>query len=146
MLNETIIKPLSAGKKANLLSSGQYKHSYTFTPDAGKATAMLGNTNDAYNQVWHLPTAGNPLTGKEWVEVVAAEFGVNPKFQVATKFMVRIIGLFVPIMKEIVEMMYQNDRDYVFDSIKFEKRFDFKPTPYLDGIKMVIQNDYKQKK
>ena len=142
MLNETVVKPLSNGKKANLLSSANFKHSNTYTPDAGISTAMLGNTDDAYNQVWHLPTAANPPTGKEWVEAIARELGVKPNFQVASKMMVRIIGLFVPVMKEVVEMMYQNDRDYVFDSSKLEKRFGFKPTPYHIGIKQLIQNDY----
>ena len=56
--------------------------------------------------------------------------------------MVRMIGLFVPIMKEMVEMIYQYDRDYVFDSSKFEKRFDFKPTSYPEGIKEIVQQDY----
>jgi hypothetical protein len=40
-------------------------------------------------------------------------------------------------------MMYQYDRDYVFDSSIFEKRFDFKPTPYLDGIREIVKFDYK---
>lgn len=145
MLNETVIKPLSIGGKANWLGSSNLKHSFTYTPDAGKATAILGNTADAYNQVWHLPTAPNPLTGKEWVQAVATELGVKPKFQVAPKFLVRIIGLFVPIMKEIVEMMYQYDRNYVFDSSKFEKRFGFYVTSYQDGIKAVIAYDYAKR-
>lgn len=143
MLTETVFKPLSLGKKANWMGSANYKHSFTYTPDAGKATAILGNTPDAYNQVWHLPTAPNPGTGKKWVELIANELGVKPKYQVAPKFLVRIIGLFVPIMKEMVEMIYQYDRDYVFVSDKFENRFDFKPTPYLDGIKKIIETDYK---
>jgi nucleoside-diphosphate-sugar epimerase len=145
MLNETVVKPLKSGKKANLLSSSSFKHSNTYTPDAGKATAILGNTPDAYNQVWHLPTAANPYSGKEWVEAIAGELGVKPRFQVASKMMVRIIGLFVPVMKEVVEMMYQNDRDYVFDSSKFEKRFNFKPTSYTHGIKEMIRLDFKAK-
>ena len=143
MLTETVFNPLSNGKKANWMSSVNYKHSFTYTPDAGKATALLGNTEDAYNQVWHLPTAANPLTGKEWIETIAGEMGVKPKYQAVPKFLVRIIGLFVPIMKEMVEMMYQYDRDYVFASSKFEKRFDFKPTPYKDGISEIVQTDYK---
>ena len=68
--------------------------------------------------------------------------GVEPKFQVAPKLMVRMIGLFVPIMKEMVEMIYQYDRDYVFDSSKFEKRFDLKPTSYKDGIAEIVKQDY----
>jgi nucleoside-diphosphate-sugar epimerase len=142
ILTETVFKNFIHGKNANWLGSVRYKHSFTYIPDAGKATALLGNTQDAYNQVWHLPTAKNPLTGKEWIEAVAKEMGVEPKYQVVPKFLVRILGLFVPIMKEMVEMMYQYDRDYVFDSSKFERRFDFKPTPYLEGIKEIVKKDY----
>jgi hypothetical protein len=68
--------------------------------------------------------------------------GVAPKHQVASKFLVKIIGLFVPVMKEMPEMMYQYDRDYVFDSTKFEEHFDFTPTPYLEGIKAVVTADF----
>ncbi|MGO9614151.1 MAG: NAD-dependent epimerase/dehydratase family protein [Dissulfurispiraceae bacterium] len=143
ILTEMVFKKFINIKKANWLGSVKYKHSFTYTPDAGKAAALMGNTPDAYNQVWHLPTAGNPFTGKEWIEAIAKEMGVEPKHQVATKFLVSILGLFVPIMKEMVEMMYQYDRDYVFDSSKFERRFDFKPTVYLEGIKEIVKEDYR---
>ena len=63
--------------------------------------------------------------------------------QVASKPIVSIMGLFNPIMKEVKEMLYQYDRDYVFNSDKFEKKFDFKPTPYLDGIREIVEMDYK---
>jgi hypothetical protein len=53
------------------------------------------------------------------------------------------MGLFMPLMREMVEMLYQYDRHYVFISKKFEDRFDMKPTPYLEGIKQVVQRDYK---
>ena len=142
MLREMVFKNFAAGKKANWLSSVNYKHSLTYTPNAGKATALLGNTEDAYNQVWHLPTASNPLTGKEWIETIAQQMSVKPKYQVATKFIVRIMGLFMPIMREMPEMLYQYDRDYVFDSSKFEKRFNIKPTSYADGIREIIKIDY----
>lgn len=143
MLTETVFKNLSKGKKANWMGSVNFKHSFTYTPDAGIATALLGNTNEAYNQVWHLPTASNPFTGKEWIENIAIEMGVKPKFQTAPKFLVKILGLFVPIMKEMVEMIYQYDRDYVFDSSKFERQFSFKPTAYIDGIREIVKSDYR---
>jgi len=146
MLNETIIKPLSIGGKANLLGSVNSKHSYTFTPDAGKATALLGNTADAYNQVWHLPTAAEPFTGAQWTWLIASELGIKPRYQRVSTYMVWILGFITPIMKEILEMMYQNKKDYIFDSSKFEKRFGINPTPYHLGIKEVIQNDFNPKK
>lgn len=142
ILTETVFDPLAKGKKANWLGSVNHKHSFTFTPDAGKATALLGNTQSAYGQIWHLPTASNPMTGQQWIEKVAQELDVKSKYQVAPKFLVRILGLFMPIMRESVEMLYQYDRDYVFDSTKFEEKFDFSPTPYEKGISQVIESDY----
>ena len=144
ILTETVFSPLSKGKKASWLSSDKFKHSFTYTPDAGRATALLGNSEDAYNQVWHLPTASNPLTGKEWIEAIATEIGVEPKYNVAGKFIVRALGLFIPIMKELPEMMYQYDRDYVFNSDKFGEHFNLKPTPYFEGIKEVVSRDIKK--
>lgn len=144
MLTETVLNNLSAGKKANWLGSADYKHSFTHIQDAGIATALLGNTPEAFGQVWHLPTAADPPTGREWVELIAKEMGVKPRLQVAPKFMVRILGLFVPIMKEMVEMIYQYERDYVFDSSKFEKQFDYSPISYSEGIRALVQEDYSK--
>jgi nucleoside-diphosphate-sugar epimerase len=143
MLNETIIKPLILGGKANLLGSLQASHSYTFTPDAGKATALLGNTANAYNQVWHMPTAAGPFTALQWTWLIASEMGVKPRYHRINKYMVWILSFMSPVMKEILEMFYQYQSDYIFDSSKFEKRFGIQPTPYHLGLKQVLQNDYK---
>lgn len=142
ILTETVFKPLSKGGTANWLGGEEFKHSFTYTVDAGKATAFLGNTDSAYGQVWHLPTASNPLTGKQWVEHVAEKLNVKPKYRVASKTMVQLLGLFMPVMKESVEMLYQYDRDYIFESGKFEKAFNFKPTTYQEGIDAIVRTDY----
>lgn len=144
ILTEMVFKPLSNAKTANWLAKDTCKHSFTYTPDAGRATALLGNTEKAYGQIWHLPTASNPYTGREWIETIGKGMNVKPKYRVISKFMVRLIGVFVPVMKESVEMLYQYDRDYIFDSSKFEKEFDLKPTSYKDGITKIIETDYKE--
>lgn len=142
ILTQTVFSNFKKGKKANWLGSVKYKHSFTYTPDAAKAIAMLGNTPDAYNQTWHLPTAANPMTGKEWIEAIATAMNAPSKYMVAGKTIVKIMGLFNPLMKELVEMLYQCNQDYVFDSSKFEKRFNFQPTAYLKGIKTIVEKEY----
>ena len=137
VLNEAVFNNLKAGKKANWFCSTKFKHNFTFTPDAAKATALLGNTDSAFGQVWHLPTA-SPITGKDWIVAFAKELDVEPKTMVASKLIVKILGLFNPIMKELLEMLYQYDRDYNFDSSKFETVFNKKPTQIKEGIKQVI--------
>lgn len=143
ILVETVFKPLSQGSTANWLGGDSYKHSFTYTPDAGRATAILGNTPDAYGETWHLPTAPDPYTGKEWVEHIAKELDQKPKHRTVSTFMVRLMGVFMPVMRETVEMMYQYDRDYVFNSDKFEQMVDFKPTPYKEGIRAVVETDFE---
>jgi len=140
-LIETIYKPLSQGKAATILASANHKHTYTYTPDAAKATAILGNTPDAYNQIWHVPTDPNGLTQKQWVELFAKELNIKPKYNIIPKFLIGIMGWFSPFMRETHEMLYQWNRDYYLDSRKFEKRFNFKPTSYAEGARQVILAD-----
>ena len=142
VLLETVFKPLSKGKKANWLGKAEKVHSFTYIPDAAKATALLGNSEAAFGKVWHLPTASKPPSGKQWVEMIARELHVKPKFREVPEWMVRIMGWFMPVMKETVEMIYQYDRDYVFDSSKFEVAFGLGPTPYSEGIKEVVKQDF----
>jgi nucleoside-diphosphate-sugar epimerase len=140
VLVDSVFKNFQKGKPADWFASVDKLHSFTYTPDAAKAIALLGNTPDAYNQVWHLPTDGSRLTGKQWIELVAAEMNVPAKMRVLPVWMMGILGLFIPILKEFKEMAYQYDRDYHFDSSKFSNRFgDFKITTPQEGIKLTIK-------
>src|ERR1035437_8888081 len=137
--NEMVYKNFLKGRRANWFIDADKKHSFTYTPDAAKATALLGNTDDAYNTIWHLPTDKNTLTGREFVELFSREMKVANKLFVMPLWLIRIVGIFVPVIKEMPEMMYQYDRDYFFDSSKFEKRFEFIPTTYSEGIKRIVE-------
>jgi nucleoside-diphosphate-sugar epimerase len=139
MLIEMVVKNMKQGKAANWFATMDKIHSFTYTPDAAKATAILGNTPDAYGQVWHLPTDNQKLTAKQWVELFAKEMKIVPKYSVLAPWLLTVLGWFVPIMKELQEMVYQYDRDYFFNSEKFEKRFDFKPTTYQEGVKKTLE-------
>lgn len=137
VLTEMAIRNLYQNKKANWMGDPNKRHSFTYAADAGKATAMLGNTPDAYGQVWHLPTDPTPLTGKQWMEAIATELGTTPRYNVTTKGMMNILGLFIPILREFKEMTYQFEQDYFFDSAKFTQRFGIPPTPYRQAIAQV---------
>jgi nucleoside-diphosphate-sugar epimerase len=139
-VNVTVFDNFKKGKKAQWLINDKVRHSLTYTPDAGRATAILGNAASAYNQVWHLPTDMNVLTGKEFIENVAKDFGVKPQYMVLPRWMIKMGGVFNGIIRESVEMLYQNDSDYLFDSHKFEQAFKFKATPYSQGIQETVQS------
>ena len=61
----------------------------------------------------------------------ASLIGISPSM---SKFSVRILGLFVPVLREFIEMMYQFENDYIFDSSKAEKFMGMDATSYQKGI------------
>lgn len=138
VLMSLIYKNLANGKKAQWMFNAKVKHSYIYTPDAGKAIALLGNTLDAYNQIWNLPTDRRSLTAEQWISLFAKEMEKSTKYQLIPGWKVRLAGYFVPFLKELFEMRYQFDRNYYFDSIKFEKYFKYSPTKYEVGVKEIV--------
>jgi hypothetical protein len=94
----------------------------------------LADRASAWNQTWHLPTAGNPPTGEEFVALAARALGVAPKLRVLGRPMVRLGGWFKPLVAESYEMLYQSDSPYLFDSGKFAGEFGFAGTPCPDAI------------
>jgi nucleoside-diphosphate-sugar epimerase len=139
-----VIGRLADGKKAQWLVNPHARHSLTYTLDCGKALSLLARSENAYGQVWHLPTASPPLTGEEFIGIAARKFDVSPRYSVLGRGSIRIAGVFNPLVRETYEMLYQNDDEYIFDSSKFCKHFGFTPTPYEEGIGSAV--DYTQLK
>ena len=133
--NLLVFEPLSQKKRASWLVNDSVTHSFTYAPDAAQSLVQLAERATAWNQTWHVPTAPDPLTGKEFVTLAAKEFGIAPKHRVLSKPMLRLAGWFDPLVAESYEMLYQSDSPYLFDSSKFSSEFGFAGTPYAEGIR-----------
>ncbi|MEJ0101287.1 MAG: NAD-dependent epimerase/dehydratase family protein [Bacteroidota bacterium] len=138
VLQEMAYKNLKKRKSPNWMVDADKIHSFTYTPDAAKAVAILGNTPTAYNQVWHMPTSTEKLTARQVIDLFNKEMGTSKKVRLLPMWMLKLLGIFIPILREMPEMMYQNDRDYFFDSSKFNQRFSFTPTSYAEGVKQTV--------
>lgn len=140
MLLELVYDNLAKGKKAQWLCNAKAVHSMSFVPDLAKGMAMLGNNPEAFGQIWNLPTSTERITGERWIELFAKEMGVENKYSVVSHRMIKFLGLIIPILKETHEMLYQYDRDYYFDSTKFNKAFNYSPLSAEDAVKMVVKH------
>ncbi|GAB4129804.1 MAG: SDR family oxidoreductase [Raineya sp.] len=139
LLMNLIYDNLAKGKKAQWFCNAKVVHTTGYAPDLAKGTAILGNTPDAYNQIWNLPTDPERITGEQWINLFAKEMNTSDKYQVLPGWGMKALGLFVPILKEMYEMRYQYDRDYYFDSSKFNKRFNYTPTDNKTAVKQTIE-------
>jgi nucleoside-diphosphate-sugar epimerase len=141
--NILVFDKLAKGAKAMWLANDSVKHSFTFTPDAARSVVLLADTESVWNQTWHVPTAPDPPTGEEFIELAAKEFGRPPKYRVLTRPMLWLAGRFDRTIRESHEMLYQSEFDYVFDSTKFTKAFGFQAVSYAAGIHETAQS-YRQ--
>lgn len=141
MLYQTVYLKLLKDKNPQWLGKLDVIHSFIYSKDIGKAVALLGNTPNAFNQVWHLPTTNNKLTNRQWIELMMNAMNKQKKIQTMPEWMIGALGLFVPILKELQDVGYQFKQDYFFNSSKFNKRFNFTPTSPEGGIRETV--DFK---
>ena len=139
LTHATVHERLQAGKTAQWIGDAQATHTFTYTPDAGRTVALLGNRPEAYGQVWHAVTSKEPMSGERYVRL-ACELANRPYgLQVAPRWLLRLMGLFVPVLRENMEMMYQFEHDYRFDSTKAERALGLTATAYREGIAAALR-------
>jgi len=136
VLNTLVFDKMAKEKKGQWMVNDTVVHSFTFTPDCGKALWLLSQNQHAWNQVWNMPTSSPPHTGTELISMAAKIFKAPEKHMIISKGMIGILGIFMRVMYEMKEMLYQYDSDYIFDSSKFNKAFNFQPTGYQEGFEM----------
>ena len=135
----TVFERLRQGKKAQWIGDPQAVHTFTYTPDVGRALALLGRSDVAYGETWHVPTSTDELTGEEFVRLASQMAGRPYQLQVAPRWLLRLMGLFMPLLRENHEMLYQFEHDYRFDSSKVASRVGLVATSYKDGISETLQ-------
>ena len=103
-------------------------HTYHYIPDVAAGLATLGcAANDAYGRPWMLPCAPAG-TLRELVTRLAAKFGREIAVAHIPRWMLKMMAVFMPLMRELDEMLYQWDEPFVVDDRRFRERFRQEPT------------------
>ena len=135
----TVTERLKKGKTPQWIGNPKAVHTFTYTRDAGRTLAVVGNTPVALGQVWHALTSKEPITGEQYVRI-ACELAHRPYgLQPAPRWLLRMMGIFVPVVRESIEMLYQFEYDYRFDSSKVERAFGLTATTYREGLAAALQ-------
>lgn len=136
-----VFKNALRGKAMQFLGRLDQPHSFSFVPDAGKAMAVLGMSEQSWGQVW-IPPVQPAQTQTEFAQKIwqAAGQSETPKVQALGGFLAQIAGLFVPTIRETVEMMYEFEKPYVVSSAKFEQTFGIRATPTDEAIRRTLEH------
>ena len=89
--------------------------------------------------MWHALTSKEPITGEQYVRLACELAGRPYALQVAPRWLLSLMGLFVPVLRESMEMLYQFEHDYRFDSSKVERALGLTATVYREGIASTLE-------
>ncbi|MGE7998785.1 SDR family NAD(P)-dependent oxidoreductase [Lysinibacillus sp. NPDC093190] len=132
------LKNVIQGKKANFVGNMQVRREFLYTVDGAKAMVELALRDDTYNQNWNVP-AVHPIAGEELVKILREITGYKKGIRTVSKGMIRLIGIFTPSMKEVVEMLYLTEEPVILSGEKYEKEIGALPrTSYRVGLEETI--------
>ena len=126
------------GGAANMIGPLDKPHEFVFVPDVGPVVARLMETPLAWGHVWHLAGAG--VTSQQaMVDEIARQVGRPVKVRAAGKWLLRVLGLFNPLMREMVEMHYLLTEPVIMDDSALQKLIGpIAKTPYEEGIRQTL--------
>jgi nucleoside-diphosphate-sugar epimerase len=132
-----VFYPAIAGKKVSVMGKLDNPHTFIYLEDFARGLVTLGERDEALGQAWHLPCAPT-LTQREMLALIFEEAGQAPKMGETPSFVFKMMAPFVPIMRELAEMLYQWERSYRFNAKKFERAFGAEVTPHRQAIRETV--------
>ncbi len=127
-MGDRIFPKVLAGKAAQVTGDPDLPHTYTYMPDIGRGLALLGERGEADGRAWHLPSPETVST-RAFIAAIGAEAGQPPHLQVVPAFLLRVVGLFNPVVRELGETRYQFAAPFIVDDSAFTRAFGMRATP-----------------
>jgi nucleoside-diphosphate-sugar epimerase len=126
-LGDQFWRPALEGKTGRVLVDPDAIHTYHYIPDVAAGLSMLGCAeDDAYGRIWMLPCAPAG-TMRDLVARFGRQLGREIRVAGVPRWMMKAIGIFVPLVREVEEMAYQWDEPFVIDDRRFRERFHGEP-------------------
>jgi nucleoside-diphosphate-sugar epimerase len=134
-----IISAALAGKSATVIGPVDTPHEFIFVPELGRALVALSEVDAAFGQAWNIAGPG-PITTREFARHVYAECAVPLRLRSVNKATLRVLGLFNPLMRELVEMYYLQTNPVLLDDRRLRAIIpQIRKTPYDEGIRLTVQ-------
>ncbi len=133
-VGEQFFGAVARGKAPRWMGRLDQPHALSFLPDIAAGLVTLGEHPEGDGQAWHLPVSP-ALSGAEWSERTAAIVGRPVRPSRVTRPMLLGLGLFMPLLRELRETLYQWERPWVVDDSKFRTAFDVGATDADEAIR-----------
>lgn len=115
------MEAIAAGKPTAFIGNMTVPREYVYLPDAARMIVEIADRPDSYKQNWHVPGSGL-IAGRDLVRIAQQASGKRKAVFPLGRAGLSLIGLFNPVMKEVVEMLYLTEEPFVLSGAKYERR------------------------
>jgi nucleoside-diphosphate-sugar epimerase len=134
---DRVFYPALAGKQVAVMGKLDNPHTFIYLDDFGKGLVKLGERDEAMGQVWHLPSAPT-LTQRQMLTLIFEEAGQPPRLGETPSLVIKGLARFIPVMRELEELLYQWEKPYRFSHAKFERAFGLDVTPHKQAVRETV--------
>jgi nucleoside-diphosphate-sugar epimerase len=138
LIGDLVIPRALADKPAWVMGDPDMPHTYTFVPDIGENLVRLGERDDAFGRIWHLPSPATRST-REVVALVYEAAGTTPRLRVMPPWPMRALGLVNRTVREINEMRYEFDEPFIVDASRAETELGLLATPLAAAVEQTVR-------
>lgn len=137
MLGERFFPEVLSGKTVRWFGKPDVPHSYTYVPDFANALVELGADGQGWGEAWHVPQCVT-CTANEVAAQTAALVHQTPKVAPTGAWMLRLVGIFLPAAKEMIEMLPHFETSYVVSDNKWTSRMKSRATPWPQALAATV--------
>jgi len=133
-----MFRSLLAGKRVMWTGSLDRPHSLSYIEDFARGLATLGERDEALGRAWHVPCA-EALTGRQFLGLAFELAGRPANIGSYQRLMLTLASPFMPIAREVLEMLYEFEAPFVLDSSQFQRAFGpFAATPHRAALAQTL--------
>jgi nucleoside-diphosphate-sugar epimerase len=134
VVGEMFFVPALEGKSVNVIGDPDMPHTYTYICDFARALVTLSEHEEAYGRAWHVPSAPT-ISTRQFADLTAAEIGRPVNLRPGGRLSLTLIGLFVPEVREMKELLYEFEEPFVVNHKQYATSFGNGSTPHDQAIR-----------
>jgi nucleoside-diphosphate-sugar epimerase len=134
-LGDLVVPRLLKGRGVWLLAEPEAPHTYTYTGDVARLLLTVATDERAWGRAWHVPS--HPaVPARRVVDDLADLAGVRRvRVRRIPNPVLRAMGLVVPSLGELPEVLHQHIRPWHLDSSAARETFGLEPTPWAEILR-----------
>jgi nucleoside-diphosphate-sugar epimerase len=134
LYNMLVTPAILAGQPVSYPADLDAAHSWSSIGDVARTLVAAARSDEAWGRAWHVPSVST-ASARELTELLAEVAGAPaPRLARLSAAELHEIGLGMPLMAEVSEMLYLYERPALLDAELTKRTFGLEPSPLKDVL------------